>query len=111
MSLSPLIDRGCATLRRLTVERDPVLMQGREGRWRWPWVIAGMAIASGIVILLFATVFAPVGPKNLREWLLLSWDSPELDPRSPQTFALWLVLFAPLLVAPLLTLPLVHDVS
>jgi membrane protease YdiL (CAAX protease family) len=110
-SLAPLIGRACAALHRLTVERDPLLLQGREGRWRWPWVLVGMAMVCGLGFLLILGVFLLVGIERMQEWLLLSRDGLRLDPQWPQTFAVWLVMFVPLLVAPLLTLPLVHDVS
>jgi membrane protease YdiL (CAAX protease family) len=105
-------------LRALVIEHDPVLLQGREGRWRWPWVIAGMVATTVIPILLFAIVIAiviaiAVAATDSMPARLLSEDmaEPGLDPREPYTFVLWLVVFPPMLVAPLLTLRLVHGVS
>ena len=77
--------RACATLRRLTVERDPLLLQGREGRWHWPWVLVGMAVTGGLVVLLMLGVFLLVGDERMQEWLVVSRDSLKLDPEWPQT--------------------------
>jgi membrane protease YdiL (CAAX protease family) len=99
-------------LRALVIEHDPVLLQGREGRWRWPWVIAGMVATVVITVLLCLIAIAVADTQNMASWLL-SQDELELglDPHQPFTFVLWLVGFPPMLVAPLLTLRLVHGVS
>jgi membrane protease YdiL (CAAX protease family) len=98
------------TIRQVTIERDPVLMQGREGRWRWPWAILGV-----IVTVIFAGLLSIVIALPLTsEMGALSSEADsefELDPRRPYTFVRWIVLFLPLLVAPLLTLWCVHGVS
>jgi membrane protease YdiL (CAAX protease family) len=105
-------------LRALVIEHDPVLLQGREGRWRWPWVIAGMIATVVIQILLFGIAIAiviaiVVAATDSMPARLLSEDMAELglDPHEPYTFVLWLVVFPPMLVAPPLTLRLVHGVS
>jgi len=100
------------TLRQLTIERDPVLMQGREGRWRWPWLIAGMAVTGVIVVLMYMAAIEVPASQNMLAWLL-SKDTPqfELAPHEPYTFVLWPVVFVPILIAPLLTLWWVHGVS
>jgi membrane protease YdiL (CAAX protease family) len=99
-------------LRALVIEHDPVLLQGREGRWRWPWVIAGMVATVVITVLLCLIAIAVADTQNMASWLL-SQDELELglDRHEPYTFVLWLVGFPPMLAAPLLTLRLVHGVS
>src|SRR6185436_19209077 len=46
------IGRSLARLHRLSFVRDPVLLQGREGRWHWPWAINGLLLTALLFVLL-----------------------------------------------------------
>ena len=106
--MSPLL----ASLRRVSAEPDPVLLQGREGRWRWPWVIAGLLLTAAIFALLGFVVFTFEDVATKRNWI--AGDFPDnvlpLDPAQPITYLDVLLASLPFLVPPLLVLPIVHRV-
>ena len=91
---------------------DPVLVRGREGRWRLPWAILGTVFA---VALLYVLAIPAIQMERLalsRHWLsgAISFES-LLDPKQPYTFLDSALSFAPFMLAPMLTLVLVHGVS
>ena len=38
---------------------DPVLLQGREGRWRWPWAMMGLLLTALLFVLLSSLAGQP----------------------------------------------------
>ena len=101
-----------ASFRRQSVEPDPVLLQGREGRWRWPWVVSGVLLTALIFSALSLGVFAFEDLATARNWITGGFPDNvlPLDPAQPITYLD--VLFASLafLIPPLLVLPIVHGV-
>ena len=102
-----------ASLRRLSFARDPVLIQGREGRWRWPWAINSLLLTALLfaALSLVVIVFEDVAVRQ--NWV--SGGFPQnifpLDPAQPVTYVDVLLASLPFLIAPLIALPLAHGVS
>lgn len=104
---------GLARMRRLTLERDQVLLLGRTGRWRWPWLVAGLAL-TGIVFLQLGIVAG--GFEDLaaaRGWVSgdISQSVFPIDPRQPATFILLILTSLPFLLSALPAVVLVHGQS
>jgi membrane protease YdiL (CAAX protease family) len=102
-----------ARIRRLTVERDPVLLRGREGRWRWPWAVIGLILAAFLFVLFS---LAAVGFEALavrQSWITGGFPQNvfPIDPAQPVTYVDLLLSSLPFLLAPLIVLPIVHGVS
>src|SRR5262249_35867303 len=98
---------------RLAWRLDPVLLLGREGRWRWPWVLAGMAMA---LLLFFALSFAPATFEEIalgKGWIRESFSSAvfPFEPARPLSYLFDLLTWVPLLLPPLVVLRIVHGVS
>jgi membrane protease YdiL (CAAX protease family) len=106
------IGRSLASLRRLTVAPDPVLLQGREGRWRWPWALAGLLLAALLFLLLSLGVTTFEEEAVRSQWV--SGGFPQnvfpLDPAQPITYLDVLLASLSFLVPPLIVLPVVHRV-
>jgi membrane protease YdiL (CAAX protease family) len=85
-------------------EPDPVLLQGREGRWRLPWVIAGLGVTSAAGVMFFTYSDWP-------DWLLSTVGWAAEPPGNIRHDVKVLLFWLPVLVAPLLTLWAVHRVS
>lgn len=102
-----------ARLHRLALGRDPLLLEAREGRWRWPWAIAGTLLAALVFVLLslVVTVFEDVAVRQ--QWVRDGFPQNvfPLDPAQPVTYVDVLIASLPFLVAPLIALPLAHGVS
>jgi len=102
-----------ARLHRLSFERDPVLLQGREGRWRWPWAINGLLLTALLFVLLSlgVVVFEDVAVRQ--NWVRGGFPQNvfPLDPAQPITYLDVLISSLPFLIAPLIALPLAHGVS
>jgi membrane protease YdiL (CAAX protease family) len=105
--------RALTRLRRLAFERDPVLLMGRERRWRWPWLLLGLAAA----VLLWAVMSAA---PTLLEWIAYerTWIDDRFsrqvfpfEPERPLSFVYDLLFWLPFLLPPLLVLRVVHGVS
>src|SRR5262245_11408497 len=102
-----------ARLRQLAHEPDPVLLLGREGRWRWPWLVLGLATTGAAFLLLALAAGYFEDLALLRGWISesLPGDAFPLDPRQPLTAVDSVLASLPFLVAPLLALWAVHRVS
>ena len=102
-----------ASVRRWTRAPDPVLLQGRERRWRWPWVVLGFVLSAVLILVMTAGVGSFEALAERRNWI--SGGFPQnvfpIDPAQPITFLDQLLASLPFLLAPLLVLPLVHGVS
>jgi len=107
------IGRVLARLHRLSFARDPVLLQGREGRWRWPWAINGLLLTALVFVLLSLSVIVFEDMAVKQNWI--SGGFPQnvfpLDPAQPITYVDVLIASLPFLIAPLIALPLAHGVS
>ncbi len=98
---------------RLVLERDPLLLQGRERRWQWYWAIVGMLVA---VLLFFALTMAVVAFETLaqqRRWIVGGFPQSvfPIDPARPITYVDLVLASLPFLLVPLIVLPVVHGVS
>jgi membrane protease YdiL (CAAX protease family) len=89
---------------------DPVLLQGREGRWEWPWAVAGTVLTFALIIVLLrpADLLAALAVK--RDWMDRGLVDLTLDPEQPFTFANVAIAAAPLLLCPLIVLQYLHRV-
>jgi membrane protease YdiL (CAAX protease family) len=107
------MDNFRATIRRLTVERDPVLLQGRERRWRWPWAVVGLVLITLLILVLSVGVAAFEALAQRRQWITGGFPQTvfPIDPAQPITFADLLLTSLPFLLVPLIVLPVVHGVS
>jgi membrane protease YdiL (CAAX protease family) len=99
---------------RLAWRPDPVLLLGREGRWRWPWVLAGMAAA---VLLFLVLSFAPATLEEValeQGWITSRFSSVAVfpfEPARPLSYLFDLLIWLPLILSPLIVLRIVHGVS
>src|SRR5688572_12275663 len=89
---------------------DPLLLQGREGRWTWPWAVAGTLLTLALIWIL-----AKVGGllDNFAEshlWIARGLLDLTLDPRQPFTFANVAIAALPSLVVPFVVLQHFHSV-
>jgi membrane protease YdiL (CAAX protease family) len=102
-----------ATIRRLTVERDPVLLLGRERRWRWFWVVPGIALTAVLTLASSLGVVAFESLAQRRNWITGGFPQSvfPIDPAQPITFLDLLLASLPFLLVPLIVLPVVHGVS
>ena len=102
-----------ARLRRLSLQPDPVLLQAREGRWRWPWGIGGLLLAAFLFVLLSLGVVLFQDIAVRKGWIIGGFPQNvfPLDPAQPITYVDVLLGSLPFLIAPLIVLPLVHGVS
>ena len=102
-----------ARLHRLSFERDPVLLQGREGRWRWPWAVNGLLLTALLFVLLSLGVIIFEDVAVRQNWVRGGFPQNvfPLDPAQPVTYLDVLISSLPFLVAPLIALPLAHGVS
>lgn len=98
--------------RRLLVERDPVLLLAREGRWRWPWAIGGVILtALGVVALsILAVAFETLALQH--KWIAGGFPQSvfPIDPSQPITYLDLTLASLPFLIAPLIVLQIVHGV-
>jgi membrane protease YdiL (CAAX protease family) len=98
---------------RLILERDPLLLQGRERRWRWPWAIIGTIVTAFLFFLLTSAVIAFETLAQQRRWIVGGFPQNvfPIDPAKPLTYLDLVLTSLPFLLAPLIVLPLVHGVS
>lgn len=82
--LQDALDRAGAWLRPAAIERDPVLERGQEGRWQWPWAIAGLGVTYAVYQGMRQPSYLLEGLALQLGWLphALSGEFP-LDPRYP----------------------------
>jgi membrane protease YdiL (CAAX protease family) len=102
-----------AGLSRLAWQPDPVLLLGREGRWHWPRVLAGL-----VAVVLLATLlsFAPSAFEDLalrQGWIGSRFSGAvfPFEPARPLSYVYDLLCWLPYLLPPLMVLPMVHGVS
>jgi membrane protease YdiL (CAAX protease family) len=102
-----------ASVRRLTFQRDPVLLQGREQRWRWPWAIAGLVLSAFLFLGLGAAVVTFEALAERQKWIAGGFPQNvfPIDPAQPITFLDLLFSSLPFLLVPLVVLAVVHGVS
>jgi membrane protease YdiL (CAAX protease family) len=111
------LHRAMVTLRssanRLLLERDPLLLRGREGRWRWPWVILGLMVTALLFSALISAVVAFEALAQRRNWIIGAFPQSvfPIDPAQPITYIDLVLTSLPFLLTPLIVLPLVHRVS
>jgi membrane protease YdiL (CAAX protease family) len=112
--------RSFAALRRVVTEDDPVLLLGREGRWRWPWLLVGLPAVVltflGLLgaVLVLETIALQLGwlPASLSDTAFNSNTVFPFDPDKPLSYVSEIALiWLPLLLAPLIVLRVVHGVS
>ena len=101
-----------ASFHAMATASDPVLLQGREGRWRWPWAVSGLVLiaamfmALGSLVVMFEELAVRAG------WIGSFPDNVfPLDSTQPITYLDVLLAAFPFLLPPLIALPLVHGVS
>lgn len=102
-----------ARLHRLALAPDPVLLKGREGRWRWPWAINGLLLTALVFVLLSLGVVVFEDAAIRQNWIIGGFPQNvfPLDPAQPITYLDVLIASLPFLIAPLIALPLAHGVS
>jgi membrane protease YdiL (CAAX protease family) len=102
-----------AGFRRLVLDRDPLLLQGRERRWRWYWAIAGVLLTGFLFFALTSAVVAFEALAQRRQWIVGGFPQNvfPIDPDKPITYVDLVLTSLPFLVAPLIVLPMVHGVS
>jgi membrane protease YdiL (CAAX protease family) len=102
-----------ARLRQLVREPDPVLLMGRERRWRWPWLLLGLAAA---FLLSAGLAMAPSAFESLalqQGWITYGFSSQvfPFEPDRPLSFIYDLLFWLPFLLPPLVVLSVIHGVS
>jgi membrane protease YdiL (CAAX protease family) len=100
-------------MRQLTLERDPVLALGRAGRWRWPWLLAGLVLTA--VVFLALGILAGGFEDTATEQGWVRGDFAQsvfpIDPSQPGTFVLLILTSLPFLLASIPAVVLVHGQS
>ena len=89
---------------------DPVLLQAREGRWTWPWAVAGTLLTLALIWILTRLGGFFEGFAERHRWMARGLLDLTLDPRQPFTFANVAVSALPYLVVPLVVLRYLHRV-
>src|SRR5262245_19006117 len=99
--------------RRLGWKPNPVLALGCEGRWRWPWLLAGLA---AIWLLSGLLGRAPLAFEDLalrQGWITTRFAVAvfPIEPSRPLSYVFDFLCWLPYLLPPLIVLRLVHGVS
>lgn len=102
-----------ARLHRLSLAPDPVLLKGREGRWRWLWAVNGLLLTALAFVLLSVVVLVFEDVAVREGWVRGGFPQNvfPLDPAQPITYLDVLIASLAFLIAPLIALPLAHGVS
>jgi membrane protease YdiL (CAAX protease family) len=100
-------------MHQLTFDRDPVLLMGRTGRWRWPWLVAGLLLTGGVFIQLSILAGAFEDTAAARGWVGgdVAQSVFPIDPAQPATFILLVLTSLPFLLAALPAVIFVHGQS
>jgi membrane protease YdiL (CAAX protease family) len=86
---------------------DPHLLAAREGRWRWPWALAGTALTVALVLAAQILVVGLLESMARRRGVSIAGEV-KLDPAKPLTFLDLLLAFLPMLAIPPLVLAGFH---
>src|SRR5262245_16089104 len=89
---------------------DPVLLQGREGRWTWPWAVAGTLLTLALIWILTKFGGQLENFAERQHWTARGLLDLTLDPRQPFTFASVAMAALPSIVGPLVVLQYFHRV-
>jgi membrane protease YdiL (CAAX protease family) len=102
-----------ARLRQLTIEPDPVLLLGREARWRWPWTLVGLAAVYLLLVLSSRTPWSFEAIALRQGWIAGPFSSQvfPFEPDRPLSYVFDLLCWLPFLLPPLAVLVIVHGVS
>ena len=102
-----------ATLRLLAVARDPILLMGRTGRWRWPWVVGGLLLTAFVFwfLNLAAAAFEDAALRSGWTTASVMQSVFPIDPAQPVTYVHLVLASLPFLVAPLIALAVAHRLS
>jgi membrane protease YdiL (CAAX protease family) len=90
---------------------DPVLLQGRAGRWQWPWAVLGTLLTIALITVLSRPGDLLANLAEKRDWIDRGLLDLTLDPEQPFTFANVAIAALPLIVCPLIVLQYLHGVS
>lgn len=94
-------------LRHFATARDPVLMRGRQGSWRWPRALGSTVAAITSIIILQALILSFTAFFNVK----VRADEMVLDPEQPFSFLLVFFIFLPLIIVPSLLMRYLQRVS
>jgi uncharacterized protein len=86
---------------RAMLNRSAVLLQARQGRWRWPWALLSTVLAFLGIAIAMGVVAAALHYEG----------STLLDPKRPSSFLALVLVVLPLIVVPCLLMRYVHGVS
>jgi membrane protease YdiL (CAAX protease family) len=89
---------------------DPVLLQGREGRWQWRWAVGGTLLTIALIGVLSRPADLLASLAESHDWMDRGLLDLTLDPEQPFTFANVAISSVPLLLCPLIVLQFVHRV-
>src|SRR5262245_5642089 len=91
----------------LATARDPVLMHGRQGNWRWPRALGSTVAAIIFIIILQALIIGFTAFFNVK----VGADEVVLDPEQPFSFLLVFFIFLPFIIVPSLLMRYLQRVS
>jgi membrane protease YdiL (CAAX protease family) len=99
--------------RRLVLERDPVLLAGRERRWQWPWALGGTILTGLLVVVLSLVAVSFESLAHQHKWITGGFPQSvfPIDPAQPITYLDLVLTSLPFLIAPLIVLPIAHGLS
>ena len=91
-------------------DRDADLLANRTGRWRWPWAVLGTALTAALAFVLMQAF--QLIPDAIPVTKFLFDDSGDdtklLRPGEPASYAMLVLVFFPLIIAPLVVYRLLH---
>ena len=89
---------------------DPALLCVRDGRWRWPWAVLGTVLTAGLYFALIQVIAALFATLQIDFPDYTTDDGAEqlFVPGQWTTYALIVLTFAPLALAPIFVFRVVH---